>query len=306
MTYTNVNKVIEGDREMTARYAPLAKHFANMKELALLLNARAQRARLHRFRSARTGHRIRRPAAHDQHRAQRTQHRASPHRRIHAGRQSRRGQLSAAARASNRCIACTKSPTPKKFWNLKSWRAPSAIPSASKICTSAKSPCVTAASPRPRKRGRPDSYGHGRERGMKVSLPGRRRFAHHAAALPAPHSQIDRQARGTHHFLPDAAFSEAGALRRRAARALRARASTNTLISLRRFAAIPDLIVHRILKWALEHPHVKPPSRLIRSSRREPSARNTTKPSSIPTISSTKWPPKLPKPSVAPPAPNAN
>ena len=40
MTYTNVNKVIEKDPEMTARYAPFVKHFANMKELALLLNAR--------------------------------------------------------------------------------------------------------------------------------------------------------------------------------------------------------------------------------------------------------------------------
>src|SRR5450432_3465862 len=40
MTYTNVNKVIEKDPEMSERYAPLTKHFANMKELALLLNAR--------------------------------------------------------------------------------------------------------------------------------------------------------------------------------------------------------------------------------------------------------------------------
>jgi len=40
MTYTNVNKVLEGDAEMTARYATLAAHFRNMKELALLLNAR--------------------------------------------------------------------------------------------------------------------------------------------------------------------------------------------------------------------------------------------------------------------------
>ena len=40
MTYTNVNKVIEGDPEMTARYAPLVKDFRRMKELALLLNAR--------------------------------------------------------------------------------------------------------------------------------------------------------------------------------------------------------------------------------------------------------------------------
>jgi ribonuclease R len=40
MTYTNVNKVLEGDAEMTARYAPLVEHFRRMRELALLLNAR--------------------------------------------------------------------------------------------------------------------------------------------------------------------------------------------------------------------------------------------------------------------------
>jgi ribonuclease R len=40
MTYTNVNKVIEGDAEMTERYAPLAGEFQKMKELALLLNKR--------------------------------------------------------------------------------------------------------------------------------------------------------------------------------------------------------------------------------------------------------------------------
>jgi ribonuclease R len=38
MTYTNVNKVLEGDREMNQRYAPLASEFQRMKELALLLN----------------------------------------------------------------------------------------------------------------------------------------------------------------------------------------------------------------------------------------------------------------------------
>jgi ribonuclease R len=40
MTYTNVNKVIEGDAEMTVRYAPLVSEFQKMKELALLLNKR--------------------------------------------------------------------------------------------------------------------------------------------------------------------------------------------------------------------------------------------------------------------------
>src|SRR5271163_2424026 len=44
MTYTNVNKVIEGDAEMTQRYAQLVGEFQKMKELALLLNKR-RRAR---------------------------------------------------------------------------------------------------------------------------------------------------------------------------------------------------------------------------------------------------------------------
>ena len=40
MTYTNVHKVIEGDPEVTAQYAPLAEHFRTMRDLALVLNAR--------------------------------------------------------------------------------------------------------------------------------------------------------------------------------------------------------------------------------------------------------------------------
>ena len=43
MTYTNVNKVLEGDPEMAARYAPLADHFRLMRELALILNAKRSR-----------------------------------------------------------------------------------------------------------------------------------------------------------------------------------------------------------------------------------------------------------------------
>ncbi len=40
MTYTNVHKVLEGDPEMSERYAPLVDNFRRMKELALLLNRR--------------------------------------------------------------------------------------------------------------------------------------------------------------------------------------------------------------------------------------------------------------------------
>jgi ribonuclease R len=40
MTYTNVNKILEADPQMTELYAPHVPHFQEMKELALLLNAR--------------------------------------------------------------------------------------------------------------------------------------------------------------------------------------------------------------------------------------------------------------------------
>jgi ribonuclease R len=40
MTYTNVNKALEGDPEITQRYASLTGQFRQMKELALVLNSR--------------------------------------------------------------------------------------------------------------------------------------------------------------------------------------------------------------------------------------------------------------------------
>ncbi|HJY86398.1 MAG TPA: VacB/RNase II family 3'-5' exoribonuclease [Candidatus Acidoferrales bacterium] len=43
MTYINVNKVLEGDAEANRRYARLAGEFQRMRELALLLNARRAR-----------------------------------------------------------------------------------------------------------------------------------------------------------------------------------------------------------------------------------------------------------------------
>ncbi len=42
MTYTNVNKVLENNQEISARYAALAEEFRRMKELALILNKSRQ------------------------------------------------------------------------------------------------------------------------------------------------------------------------------------------------------------------------------------------------------------------------
>ena len=43
MTYTAVNQVIEGDAVATSRYAALAPRFREMRDLALILNARRTR-----------------------------------------------------------------------------------------------------------------------------------------------------------------------------------------------------------------------------------------------------------------------
>ena len=43
MTYTNVNRVLQGDAELRARYEPLVERFGWMKDLAMVLNHRRQR-----------------------------------------------------------------------------------------------------------------------------------------------------------------------------------------------------------------------------------------------------------------------
>ncbi len=113
--------------------------------------------------------------------------------------------------------------------------------------------------PAPAKAGRPDSYGHGRERGMRVALPGSAEIRitpnHYQRLLRKltgkPEERIVsylmlrslKQAR----YAPDAlghfalGFDE----------------YTHFTSPIRRY---PDLIVHRILKWALAHPHDAPPA----------------------------------------------
>src|SRR5207344_1440230 len=113
--------------------------------------------------------------------------------------------------------------------------------------------------PAPAKAGRPDSYGHGRERGMKVSLPGTEELSitpHHYQRLVKkltgkPEERIVsylmlrslKQARYSADSLGHFAlgFDE----------------YTHFTSPIRRY---PDLVVHRVLKWALAHPNETPPT----------------------------------------------
>src|SRR3989440_1209935 len=112
--------------------------------------------------------------------------------------------------------------------------------------------------PAPAKAGRPDSYGHGRERGMKVALPGGE-----LRITPQHYQRLIRKVIGKPEerivsYLMLRSLKQA----RYAAEplghfALGFDEYTHFTSPIRRY---PDLIVHRILKWALDHPHDVPAS----------------------------------------------
>ena len=140
MTYTNVHKVLEGDPEMTQRYAASGRRVPPHEGAGAPAEQAARRTRLHRLRSSRADHRVRRSKA-----ACRASSAACATLRTASSRSScsPRTKLSrniSKSAASPRCTASTKSPTPKRFSNLKNWRTPSAIPLVWTISPSVASP----------------------------------------------------------------------------------------------------------------------------------------------------------------------
>ena len=213
MTYTNVNKVIEKDPEMTARYAPLVKHFANMKELALLLNAR------------RNEH-----GSIDFDLPEQVIEFDDQQRMVSIGRSERNiahRLIEEFMLAANRAVASYllqrgidslhrihEKPDARKVLEFEELARAFGYSLGVENLHQREVAVRHGRVPAPARAGRPDSYGHGRERGMKVSLPRRRRSKYHAATLPAPHSQSHRQTRRTHHLVFNASLPEASALRR--------------------------------------------------------------------------------------------
>jgi len=258
MTYTNVNKVIEKDPEMTARYAPFVKHFANMKELALLLNARRNEHGSIDFdlpeqviefddqqRMVSIGRSVRNIA-----------HRLIEEFMLAANRAVASYLLQRGIPSLHRVH---EKPDARKVLEFEELARAFGYSLGVENLQQREIAVRHGRTPAPARAGRPDSHGHGRERPMKVALPG----GVDLNITPQHYQRLIRRVTGKPEeriisYLMLRSLKQA----RYAAEplghfALGFDEYTHFTSPIRRY---PDLIVHRILKWALEHPESKPQS----------------------------------------------
>src|SRR5256714_1474364 len=263
MTYTNVNKVLQGDVEMTKRYASLAPRFRDMKELALLLNARRNERGSIDF--------------------------DLPEPVIEFDEQQRMTNITRSERniahrlieefmlAANRAVAAYllrrgieslhrvhEKPDVRKVLEFEELARAFGYSLGVEDLHQREVAVRHGRVPAPAKAGRPDSYGHGRERGMKVALP-----AGDLRITPQHYQRLIKKVVGKPEerivsYLMLRSLKQA----RYAAEplghfALGFDEYTHFTSPIRRY---PDLIVHRILKWALENPNGAPPTSQIHSA----------------------------------------
>ena len=257
MTYTNVNKVLEGDKEMTRRYAAMAPHFENMKELALLLNARRNLKGsidfdlpepVIEFDEEQKMTNITRSERNIAHRLIEEFMLAAN--RAVAGYLLKRG-IAALHRVHEK-------PDAKKVLEFEELARAFGYSLGVENLHQREIAVRHGRVPAPAKRGRPDSAGHGRERGMKVSLPG----AGELSITPQHYQRLLKKLAGK---------TEERIVSYLMLRSLKqARYAPDSLghfalgfdeyahftSPIRRY---PDLVVHRALKWALANPGGSPP-----------------------------------------------
>jgi ribonuclease R len=257
MTYTNVNKVIEGDAEASMRYAGLAEHFRDMKELALLLNAR-------RNEHGSIDFDLPEPVIEFDEQQQMTNivrsERNIAHRLIEEFMLA--ANRAVAAYLLRRGIAALhrvhEKPDARKVLEFEELARAFGYSLGVADLHQREIAVRHGRVPAPVKAGRPDSYGHGRERGMRVALPGSTELR----ITPQHYQKLLRKLAGKPEerivsYLMLRSLKQA----RYAAEplghfALGFDEYTHFTSPIRRY---PDLIVHRVLKWALEHPEAPAP-----------------------------------------------
>jgi ribonuclease R len=258
MTYTNVNKVLEGDAEMIRRYAVLAAHFRDMKELALLLNAR-------RNEHGSIDFDLPEPVIEFDEQQRMTNI-------VRSERNIAHRLIEEFMLAANRAVAeyllrrgieslhrVHEKPDARKVLEFEELARAFGYSLGVADLHQREIAVRHGRVPAPAKAGRPDSYGHGRERGMKVVLSG----ASELRITPQHYQQLIRKVVGKPEerivsYLMLRSLKQA----RYAAESLGHFALgfdeyTHFTSPIRRY---PDLIVHRVLKWALEHPKEPRPS----------------------------------------------
>jgi len=259
MTYTNVNKVLTGDPEMSERYAPLHHHFRAMRGLALLLRAR-------REESGSIDFDLPEPVIEFNEQQE----------MISIGRSERNIAhriIEEFMLAANRAVAhyllgrglklldrVHEKPDARKVLEFEELAR--AFGYSLGIANLYQREVVIRHGrvPSPAKAGRPETRGHGRERQQRVSLPGTdihitpqhyQRLVEKLAGKPEERilsylmlrslKQARYSAKPLGHFA--LGFDE----------------YTHFTSPIRRY---PDLIVHRILKWALANPDEKAPAHI--------------------------------------------
>ena len=257
MTYTDVNKVLEGDAEMSKRYAALAHHFHAMKELALLLNAR------------------------------RSEHGSIdfdlPERVIEFDEKQRMTNITRSERniahrlieefmlAANRAVASYllkrsieslhrvhEKPDGRKVLEFEELARAFGYSLGVEDLRQREIAVRHGRVPAPAKAGRPNSYGKGRERGMRVALPGG-----DLRITPQHYQRLIRRIAGK----PEERILSYLMLRSLKQARYAADSHGHFALGFDEYAHFtspirryPDLIVHRILKWALAHPTQTPTS----------------------------------------------